>query len=75
MNSPALKTSHETITLPLEQYNEAHLHLSIAKSFLQFLAQDMEREDSILQTMEKNQQQGLLCGISCLLDSGTDLLT
>lgn len=64
----------QSVSIPVDQFNKGMLEISIAKDFFSFLSQDLEREDSILRGMESERQQGLLCAISCLLDSGTEAL-
>lgn len=73
MQSAASKKN--TVVLTMEQFDKAILSLEIAKSFFNFLSADIERDDSIFKDLDSNNQQALLCGVSCLLNEGTDNLT
>lgn len=68
-------SNKNTVVLSMEQFDKAILSLEIAKSFFHFLSADIERDDSIFKNLESNHQQALLCGVSCLLNEGTDNLT
>jgi len=75
MQSASSKSKSNTVSLSMEQYDKAFLQLEIAKSFFNFVSDDIDRDDSIFLSLDGSNRQALLCGISCLLHEGTELLT